>query len=235
LGSRADIKTQSEWSEKTVVEGEFALNHDQFGVFFSDNDIDFEEVTIIRREINNNGKSRTFINDTPVNLNQLKSLGEKLISIHSQHENTHLNDRVFQFNLIDNFAGIFAKVSTYKKQFKSLKEKETKLTNLKTEQDKLLKEKDYLEFLINEFEVLALQENEESNLETELNVLGNAEQITQIADWISNAITDSENAIADVLTQIRNKIRTIENVNDKSRELSLQLSNLKILPMMQLS
>lgn len=225
LGSRADIKTQSEWSEKTVVEGEFALNHDQFGNFFSDNDIDFEETTIIRREINSNGKSRTFINDTPVNLNQLKSLGEKLISIHSQHENTHLNDRVFQFNLIDNFAGIASKVNSFRKQFRNLKEKETKLTNLKAEQDKLLKEKDYLEFLINEFEVLALQENEETIIEAELNILSNAEQITQIADWISTAIADSENAIADVLTHIRNKIRTIENVNDKSRELSTRISS----------
>ena len=132
LGSRADIKTQSEWSEKCVVEGEFALNAAQFESFFKEQDIDFDPVTIIRREINANGKSRTFINDTPVSLQVLKSLGERLISIHSQHENTHLNERSFQFNLIDHFAGISTDLTAYKLQFKSLKEKETELTNLKS-------------------------------------------------------------------------------------------------------
>lgn len=225
LGSRADIKTQSEWSEKCVVEGEFALNAAQFESFFKEQDIDFDPVTIIRREINANGKSRTFINDTPVSLQVLKSLGERLISIHSQHENTHLNERSFQFNLIDHFAGISTDLTAYKLQFKSLKEKETELTNLKAQQDHLLKEKDYLEFLINEFESLALQENEEANIEAELNVLNNAEQIAQISDMVTSAISDSENAIADVLTQIRNKIRSIEHVNAKCKDLSTRLNS----------
>lgn len=225
LGSRADIKTQSEWSEKCVVEGEFSLNAAQFESFFKEQDIDFDAHTIIRREINANGKSRTFINDTPVSLQVLKSLGERLISIHSQHENTHLNDRSFQFNLIDHFAGISTELYAYKQQFKSLKEKETLLSNLKTQQDKLIKEKDYLEFLINEFETLALQENEETVIEAELNILNNAEQIAQISDMITSAITDSESAIADVLTQIRNKIRSIEYVSERSKDLSTRLNS----------
>ncbi len=225
LGSRADIKTQSDWSEKCIVEGEFALNAAQFESFFKEHDIDFEPITIIRREINANGKSRTFINDTPVSLQVLKTLGERLISIHSQHENTHLNERSFQFNLIDHFAGISADLSAYKQQFKLLKEKETELTNLKVQQNQLLKEKDYLEFLINEFESLALQENEEATIEAELNVLNNAEQIAQISDMITSAIEDSDNAIADVLTQIRNKIRSIEYVNERSKDLSTRLNS----------
>ncbi len=225
LGSRADIKTQSDWSEKCIVEGEFALNAAQFESFFKEHDIDFEPITIIRREINANGKSRTFINDTPVSLQVLKTLGERLISIHSQHENTHLNERSFQFNLIDHFAGISADLSAYKQQFKLLKEKETELTNLKVQQNQLLKEKDYLEFLINEFESLALQENEEATIEAELNVLNNAEQIAQISDMITSAIEDSDNAIADVLTQIRNKIRSIEHVNERSKDLSTRLNS----------
>ena len=228
LGSRADIKTQNDWSDKCVIEGEFALNIDQFGYFFKDNDIDFEEITIIRREINTSGKSRTFINDTPVNLQQLKTLGEKLVNIHSQHENTHLTDRTFQFELLDNFAGISDDVLAYRKIFRSYKEKETELTKLKSEQDRMLKEKDYLEFLINEFANLDLKDNEEAGLETELNVLSNADQIVQIAEWISSSVSDSENAIADVLTQIRNKLRTIENVNEKSKEISTRISSVII-------
>lgn len=228
LGSRADIKTQNDWSDKCVIEGEFALNIDQFGYFFKDNDIDFEEITIIRREINTSGKSRTFINDTPVNLQQLKTLGEKLVSIHSQHENTHLTDRTFQFELLDNFAGISDDVLAYRKIFRSYKEKETELTKLKSEQDRMLKEKDYLEFLINEFANLDLKDNEEAGLEAELNVLSNADQIVQIAEWISSSVSDSENAIADVLTQIRNKLRTIENVNEKSKEISTRISSVII-------
>ncbi len=225
LGSRADIKTQSDLQDKCVIEGEFALNYDQFESFFSENDIDFEELTIIRREIATNGKSRSFINDSPVSLQQLKSLGERLVSIHSQHENTHLTDKDFQFNLIDNYAGIAHDVSAFKTGYAVFKNKETELTKLKSEQDRMLKEKDYLEFLIGEFEQLDLKVNEETELEAELNVLNNADQIVQVADWINTAINESENSIADILTQIKTKIRSIENVNAKSKDISNRIQS----------
>lgn len=224
LGARADVKSLGNPDEKCFVEGEFALNKNRFEDFFSEHDIDFEETTIIRREINVNGKSRSFINDTPVSLQQLKEIGERLVSLHSQHENTHLNDRNFQFNLLDNFSGISEEVRTYRQEFKQYKTKVTELTRLKSEQDNLIKEKDYLEFLITEFEQLDLKPNEESLLESEWQILSHADQITQASEQISNSLTDSENSVVDLLTQLRNSMRSIENFSEKAREISNRLT-----------
>lgn len=228
LGARADSKILGDQKEKCVVEGEFALNKDKFEDFFSEHDIDFEPVTIIRREINSSGKSRAFVNDTPVSLIQLKAIGERLVSLHSQHENTHLNDRDFQFELLDSYAGISEDVKHYKRQFLLYKSRQSELKALLAEQDRLLKEKDYLEFLINEFEQLNLKENEESELEAELNVLSNADQITQIAEQVSGNLLESENSIADALTQLKNRVKSLENISVKAKEISDRLSSVTI-------
>lgn len=228
LGARADVKTLGDPNEKCVVEGEFALNKDKFEDFFSQHDIDFEETTIIRREISTNGKSRSFINDTPVSLVQLKEIGERLVSLHSQHENTQLNDRDFQFSLIDGFAGLSDEVKKYKLQFQHLKKLQNELAEMKAEQDRLIKEKDYLEFLINEFEQLNLKENEETNLENELQILSNADQIVQVADAIASGLSESESSLIDALTQLKNKTRSLENVSEKAREIAIRLNSVII-------
>lgn len=225
LGSRADIKTQSDWGEKCIIEGEFKLDKKKFAPLFENLDLDFEAHTIVRREINTNGKSRTFINDTPVNLNQLKVLGEALVSIHSQHENTHLTDKDFQFEFLDNYSGISPQRSDYNKHFLALKAKKEKLKALRLQQDMMLKEKDYLEFLINEFEKLQLQPNEETQIETELNVLSNAENIVQTASSVTELLTDSENAMTDVLIQLRNRVRTLGEISPKASEIAERLSS----------
>lgn len=228
LGARADVKSLGNPNEKCVVEGEFALNKDKFEDFFSDNDIDFEETTIIRREINTNGKSRSFINDTPVSLQQLKEMGERLVSLHSQHENTHLNERDFQFNLLDAYSGILDEVKQYKSRFLVFRSRLKELEELRAEQDQLIKEKDYLDFLINEFEQLNLKENEESQLENELQILSNADQIIQVAEGISSTLSESESSMVDALTQLRNRLRAIENVSEKARDLVQRLNSVII-------
>lgn len=225
LGSRADIKIQSDWGEKCVIEGEFLLDESRFKNMFNDLDVDFDPHTIIRREIAVNGKSRTFINDTPVNLQQLKTLGEMLVSIHSQHENTHLNDKAFQFELLDKYADISPLTIDFKQQFQTLRSNESRLNELIHQQDLMLKEKDYLEFLINEFEHLQLKENEESILENEINVLSNAEVIVQTASSVVEIISESESSIADSLIQLRNKLKTLENYSPKAAEIAERLNS----------
>ncbi|HEY1046835.1 MAG TPA: DNA repair protein RecN [Bacteroidia bacterium] len=225
LGSRADIKIQSDWGEKCVIEGEFLLDESKFKNLFNEMDVDFDSHTIIRREIATNGKSRTFINDTPVNLQQLKTLGEMLVSIHSQHENTHLNDKAFQFELIDKYANISPSTIDFKQQFLSLKSNESRLNELIRQQDLMLKEKDYLEFLINEFENLQLKENEESMLEGEINVLSNAEVIVQTASAVVEIISESESSIADTLIQLKNKLKTLENISPQAAEIANRLNS----------
>ncbi len=213
LGSRADIKTQSEWGEKCIVEGEFALDIEQYEAVFQELDIDFEALTIIRREINTNGKTRTFINDTPVSLQQLRILSDTLVSIHSQHENTELNERGFQFGLLDTFAGNNTALGEYRNQYKLFRSNEKKINELKARQDSLLKEKDYLNFLLNEFETAALKENEEDNLEAELKILGNAEVLNTTCDQLVNTLSDSEQSMESVLTQLRNKFKGIADIH----------------------
>ncbi|MCC6817917.1 MAG: DNA repair protein RecN [Bacteroidia bacterium] len=225
LGARADVKSLGDPNEKCVVEGEFALNKDKFEAFFSENEIDFEELTILRREINVNGKSRSFINDTPVTLQVLKEIGLRLVSLHSQHENTQMNDRDFQFNLLDDFAGNSELIKNYKTQFLVYKNTQAELENLKSEQINLIKEKDYLEFLINEFEQVNLKLDEEAQLESELDLLNKAEQIVNVADQINTTLIDSEASIADALTQLRNKLRPLESVSDLSKDIVLRLNS----------
>ena len=225
LGSRADIKTQSEWGEKCIVEGEFALNHAQYSAIFSELDIDFEPVTIIRREILTSGKTRTFINDTPVSLQQLRSLTATLVSIHSQHENAHLTDKAFQFSLLDAFAGQSEAIQDYRNHYRRYRADEQTLNELKLKQAGLLKEKDYLAFLLSEFETAALRANEEEALEAELNMLGNAEQVTQVTEQLLNTLSESEQSLIDTLSQLRNRFKAIENVHPTSKEIADRLQS----------
>lgn len=228
LGSRADIKTQSEWGEKCIIEGEFALNYEHYSNVFNELDIDFDAVTIIRREINVNGKTRTFINDTPVSLQQLRRLTDSLVSIHSQHENTQLNDKEFQFELLDAFAGNDKLIQNYQSSYKTYKLNENKLLDLRNQQSELLKEKDYVNFLLNEFETLALKENELESLESELQVLENAEQINAVCDQLIQTFTDSEQSIAISLVQIRNRFKSIANVHPSAAAISERIQSLTI-------
>jgi len=213
LGSRADIKTQSEWGEKCVVEGVFLLDNKKYKPLFELLELDFEKETIIRREINTNGKSRTFINDTPVTLNQLKAIGSQLVSIHSQHENAHLSDSDFQFQILDNYAQLNPILKDYSNKFTQYKIIENKLEILITQQQNLLKEKDYLSFLAEEFEKLNLLPNEEELLESELQLLSNADNIEQVSDLIIQSVAESENAIVDILALIKTKLKTLVNIS----------------------
>ena len=225
LGSRADIKTQSEWGEKCIIEGEFALNFKQYKSTFAELDIDFEDVCIIRREINTNGKTRTFINDTPVSLQQLRFLSSSLVSIHSQHENTQLNDRHFQFDLLDSFAKSNDFVLQYQSGYGLYRKNQNEIQQLSSQQNALLKEKDYLQFLLNEFEQAALQHNEEELLENELLILNNAEQVTQVTSLLLDTVTESEQSIVDTLNQIKSRFKTIENVHVSASEIYTRLQS----------
>lgn len=221
LGNRADIKTKTEDgnNEKCIVEGVFQLNASKYSALFESLELDFEEQTIIRREINDNGKSRSFINDTPVNLQQIRAITQNLISIHSQHENTQLTDRDFQFNLLDAYAGITTEVQQFKKEFIAYKQKLAHLRESEQKQQAWLKEKDYLNYLINEFDQVALQTNEEQSLELELNLLSNAETIAQVSDAMVQILTDAELSVIDALNQLKTQLKSIVNVSNVSKDL----------------
>jgi DNA repair protein RecN (Recombination protein N) len=217
LGERADIKSHQGLSDKCIIEGEFDISNLNLKNIFDEQDLDFENSTIIRREISANGKSRIFINDTPVALQILKKITDRLVVIHSQHENTHLSDRDFQFNLIDSHADLLDNLKVYQTLFKQFKQIETNLQQTLLQQSNLLKEKDYLSFLVNELDEANLQLDEEIQLENELKLLSNSEQINEIASLLPAVIMDDESSVISALNSLKAKLKTIVGFSEQAQ------------------
>lgn len=180
MGQRADLSVLRDSESKCVIEAEFNLSRKQIKELFEQEDLDYEVDTIIRREITPSGKSRSFVNDSPVNLSALKALGSELLDIHSQHQNLLLASADFQLQVLDQFAGLSQALDAYKKLYKDFKKAEKELAQLKDEQAQFQKEADYTQFLFQELNDLKLEDPEELNeLEAEFNLLSNAEAIQQ--------------------------------------------------------
>ena len=215
LGNRADVKTHSEFGEKCVIEGEFSIDATAYGALFKQMDLDFESNCIIRREIHKSGKTRTFINDTPVTLVQLKRLTNSLVAIHSQHENTQLTDWSFQFQFIDQFSKSNDLKLAYHSAYHTYKTQVQSLEHLKEQQSQLIKEKDYLSFLLNEFEALNLKQDEEASLEQSLVVLQNSEALTAFMQETVQVLSEGDYSVIQALNQIKQKYRSIEHIHTK--------------------
>lgn len=177
LGKRADTRVLMDTNKKCIVEGTFSIEQYNLQSFFNDNNLDFETTTILRREINTSGKSRAFINDTPVSLTTLKFLGEQLIDIHSQDQTGSLTDSGFQFNVVDSYAGLIKEVKDYQQIFTQFTGLQKTLNGLLEAERKSAAEKDYLDFVFHELEESDLKENEQQELENDLKVTQHAEDI----------------------------------------------------------
>ena len=152
LGERADTQVLRDESKKCVVEGEFSIAAYQLEEFFEQNDLDYLPQTFIRREINPAGRSRAFINDTPVTLNQLKALGGQLVDVHSQHQTLLLNKHAFQLKVVDAFAEHKDLLSIYRKVFNKWKEKQSLFKQLQSQESTQQLDVDYKQFLLTELE-----------------------------------------------------------------------------------
>ncbi|HNQ26868.1 MAG TPA: AAA family ATPase, partial [Aquaticitalea sp.] len=179
LGKRADLSSLKNASEKCVVEAVFKVSNYHLEEFFKEQDFDFEAQTIIRREILPSGKSRAFVNDSPVNLNSLQLLGEKLIDIHSQHQTLELTSNEFQFQVIDALANNISELETYQAEFKNYKTLMTELNTLIALKAEAIKEHDYNTFLLNELVEANLNEGEFEQLEEAYETLSNIEAIKE--------------------------------------------------------
>ncbi len=177
LGQRADSKVIRDGAAKCVVEGSFSIAAYDLHAFFESNELEYEDVTLIRREIYASGKSRSFINDSPVGLQQLKELGEKLIDIHSQHQNLLLQHSAFQLNVVDTVAQTASLLSQYQQSFTAYQEKRKQLADLRHLAQKKQADRDYLHFQWKQLDEANLQENEQELLEQELEMLQHAEEI----------------------------------------------------------
>ena len=209
LGNRADTKALLDDESKCIIEGTFSIEPYDLKEFFHSEDLDYEKETIIRREISPSGKSRAFINDTPVTLDVLRSLGNRLMDIHSQHETLLLAKSSFQIDLVDAFAGILADRNSYQKLFRDYRRMTKERMELLAQKEKNDQEADYRHFILQELIEADLRENEQDELEKELTVLENAEEIRNKLSASRQALEDEEFAALNSLRQAQQYLQDI--------------------------
>ena len=178
VGQRADGKAIKNGASKCVVEARFDISTYQLQEFFEENDLEYEgQECILRREVNASGKSRAFINDTPASLVQMKALGEKLIDVHSQHQNLLLNQEDFQLNVLDILAKADAELQAYKALYGQYKHTSRELATLIDEAEKSRQDEEYIRFQVTQLDEAKLQSGEQEELEQEAETLTHAEDI----------------------------------------------------------
>ena len=192
--------------------------------FFKSNDLDYDDITIIRREVNESGKSRAFINDTPVKLDLLSSLTNKLIDVHSQFNNLNILDSNFIFLILDSLSKNQDKYSVYLNRFKSLKVIERQIDDKKIIRDKLNSDLDYNKFLFNEFDELNFDNLNVEDLDNKVKEGDNIDQIKEILSHINNEFNTSEIGISEKISQIIKSLSKVANTSSRLNDLTQNLS-----------
>ncbi len=211
LGTRADSSVLLDKNEKCIVEGTFRIEEYELNEFFISNELDYEDVTILRREINPAGKSRAFINDTPVTVNLLKELGDRLIDIHSQHQTLMLNDNTFQLNLIDSFSGIANLKNKYSYTYSNYRKLKKEYGIVKEKADKNRADLEYYQFQFNQLEEAKLNKDEQAELETEQELLSHTEEIKLALNSSSNLFLAEGLSILSLLREVKANIGRIRS------------------------
>ena len=209
LGKRADLTSLKNKEEKCVIEAHFEISNYQLQAFFEANDLDYEDTTILRREILPSGKSRAFINDTPVNLQELQDLSEYLIDVHSQHQTQELSENQYQFQIIDAVASNASTIAAYQNILKQYKKDTAALNGLKANLQEALKEQDYNTFLLNELQTVALQNTDQADLEAEFEQLNNVEFIKENVHKALSIANEEQYGVIHLLNEMRNSLQKV--------------------------
>lgn len=225
LGQRADTNVLWDKEKKCVVEAEFEIDN-SYNEFFENNDLDFSSQTIFRREISSNGKSRAFINDTPVSLNVMKELGDSLMDIHSQHNTLTLKNSSFQFSIVDAYIDSKELFSDYDSLYSLWRKIVNRIEELEKQEYEFQKEASYFQFLSDEFEAANIKIGEQEELEQEVELLSNAEEIkTNIVQSLN--VLDNEEALgaANLIQQAKQNISKVAIHHKGLEELSNRLDS----------
>ena len=228
LGNRADSKVLWDEQEKCVIEGSFSIAEYKLQNLFAEEDLDYEIQTVIRREIGSNGKSRAFINDTPVTLEALKKIGIRLMDVHSQHETLELGSRSFQLRLIDAFAGNQKLQQEYHTTWKNFSKARTEYDLLVQEAKTLSQEADFVKFQLEELVKADLKEDEQQRLESDLKIMEHAEDIKGRFAQIIEQLGNSEFSASSVLAEAKNQINAIASYSADYAQLQKRIESLKI-------
>lgn len=225
LGNRADLTSLKDKEQKCIIEAQFAISNYNLQSFFEDNDMDYEDKTIIRREILPSGKSRAFVNDSPVNLQELQELGAMLLDIHSQHQTRELTEENYQIEILDAVANNVELLTSYKIALSDFKSIQKELKQLIVEKETLVKEHEYNSFLLNELLAANLVEGEQETLEQELEQLSNVEFIKENFERVL-AIANEEQVGAIVnLKEIKLALQKVANFSISNAQLLERMSS----------
>lgn len=235
LGKRADLNSLKNPDEKCIIEGVFSVKNYHLKELFSKNDLDYEPETIVRREILPSGKSRAFVNDSPVNLSQLSALGEHLVDIHSQHETLFIGDLNYQYQVIDALSGNENLLKEYHSSLKQYRKLQKELTRLKADQAEAQKTYDYHSFLLNELLESKLKSGMQEELEEAYQQLTNVEELKENLSFSLNQLDQEDLGVNDILKEIRAKLNNLrefgqnyKELNDRLQSVLLELDDMSI-------
>ncbi len=228
LGERADTKVLFHKEAKCLVEATFDAHTAELKNLLHENDLDVDAQTVLRREINAAGKSRAFVNDTPVSLQVMKSVGALLVNLHSQHETLELMQAGFQLNTIDAIAGNKSLLAEYQPLFADYKRMLAELSSLEAQQQSATSENDYLLFQLNELNEANLQLNEQKELEEELGTLSNAEAIKASLQKAFSLMDESDVSITSLLAEVGAELKAVQNFNTQLHALHERLQTVII-------
>lgn len=229
LGERADTASLQNRDKKCIVEGFFSIAHKRdVERFLNDNELDREDELVLRREISASGKSRGFINDTPVTLQQLKELTSLLVDLHQQFDTLELGDSDFQREVLDGLAVNAGLLVKFQSNFRLWQRQKAELDQLLKQKETFQKESDYHRYIFNELDQLNLAENEFEDLETELKLLNNAEGIKTALSKVYFELKESEQPIVQQLKQLANQLQTFSDYHTSLPELVKRLQSAQI-------
>lgn len=228
LGNRADTKVLLDENEKCIVEGTFDISNYKLSSVFEEEDLDFDNECLIRREISPSGKSRAFVNDTPATLTTLKKIGNRLMDVHSQHESLQLGNNSYQLQVLDAFASHHLLIDAYSEAFVTFDKANKHLAILNEKVSKVAEDADYKQFLLKELVEANLDEVNKEELEKELQVVENAEDIKHKLAQAHGMLDDSEVAILQQLTEIKSSISTVAKFSNELGEISARIESSSI-------
>jgi len=228
LGNRADTSVLKDETRKCVVEATFYITNPRIKAIFDKHDLDYDEETIIRREISSKGKSRAFVNDTPVNIKMLKELGDQLVDIHSQHQNLILKDNVFQLDVVDSYARNGEMLNDYYSKYREYKNIQKQYRELKEKSEQASADYDYYRFQFDQLEKTGLREGEQEELENELETLNHSEEIKYNLSNASYLLNNEESSVISQVREAGDNLRKIVDYYSKVKEISGRMESIYI-------
>ncbi|MCL6273092.1 DNA repair protein RecN [Muricauda sp. 2012CJ35-5] len=228
LGNRADLSSLKNQDQKCIIEADFDVSKYDLKQFFSKNDLDYEDHTILRREILPSGKSRAFVNDTPVTLDILKGLGGRLVDVHSQHQTLRMTENEFQLKVVDALAANQDKLSLYRSQLTVYRSETKALQELLDFQANASKEHDYNSFLLSELEAAKLTSGMQETLEAEFEQLNNVEQIMEQLAAGHQLLNDEQLGLLGQLSELKRVFQNLANFGDSYTNLNERVQSLFI-------